>query len=63
MVGVVKHYERLFFHSKHRETLDSSGKLYSQNYYDGLHDLSFSQHGYSCKMFTSGLSINTRLLN
>lgn len=32
-------------------------------HYDGLLDLSFSQHGYSCKMFTSGRSLNTRLLN
>lgn len=55
--------KRLFFHLKHRKTLDSSGRGYSQKYYNGLHNLSFSHHGYSCKMFTSGLSINTRLLN
>lgn len=37
----MKHYELLFFDSKHRETLDSSGRRYSQKYYGGLHDLSF----------------------
>lgn len=46
----------------HKKKIGSTGRWYSQKYYDELHKLPFSQHDYRCKMFTPGFSINTSLL-